>query len=84
MKVGFAVSRSVRKAVLRNRAKRLLRESYRTQKHLLAGTAPGPNRALTIVFMYSGAPDVSRKEVRYDSIENGVMKVLHEIADRLN
>ncbi|MGB2870069.1 MAG: ribonuclease P protein component [Bacteroidota bacterium] len=84
VKVGFAVSRSVRKAVLRNRAKRLLRESYRTQKHLLAGKLPAPNKALTIVFMYAGSPDVTRREVRYGSIEHGVAKVLNEIAGRLN
>jgi len=34
-KVGFAISSKVRKAVVRNRIKRWLREIYRKEKHIL-------------------------------------------------
>ena len=47
MQVGVGVSsRHFKKAVDRNRIKRLLRESYRTQKPLLNFTEPAPTKKI--------------------------------------
>ena len=54
MQVGVGVSsRHFKKAVDRNRIKRLLRESYRTQKQLLHFTETTPKQKL-LFFLYVG------------------------------
>lgn len=54
LQVGVGVSsRNFKKAVDRNRIKRLLRESYRTQKQLLAFTEPVPTQKV-LFFLYIG------------------------------
>ncbi len=52
---GFtASSRNFKKATDRNRIKRLLRESYRTQKHPLISVAESMNVKLSVFFIYTG------------------------------
>ena len=54
LKAGFAVSsKNFRKAVERNRVKRLMRESYRVQKNYLLEKLVTHNRQLAIFFIYT-------------------------------
>jgi len=55
VQAGVSVSKkSFKRAVARNRIKRLLREAYRLQKRTLLQTAATANRQLVVFFMYTG------------------------------
>lgn len=71
LKVGFSVSRSVRGAVQRNRFRRLLRESFRLNRHheSLVG--------VELVLMYTGAP---KARIGLADLETPVRQLLHEAA----
>lgn len=54
LKAGFAVSsKNFKKAVERNRVKRLMRESYRVQKNYLSEKLFSAGRQLVVFFIYT-------------------------------
>lgn len=69
-----APKRRLRHAVDRNRVKRLMRESYRTQKQRLYDTLKSRNQKLTISLSYSHT-DI----YEYHSIEKKVEKVIDKL-----
>jgi ribonuclease P protein component len=79
LKTGFtASSKSFKKAVDRNRIKRLMRESYRLQKHVLDEKIPA-GKELHLFFIYTGKelPD-------YDFIFEKTGAALKRIAKLIN
>jgi ribonuclease P protein component len=73
VKVAFTVSkRNFKRAVKRNRIKRLLREAYRKNKITLAA------ENLQIVILY-----ISKEIEDYSSIENKLIKGLDQIVNRI-
>jgi ribonuclease P protein component len=64
LQAGFTVStRHFKKAVDRNRIRRLMRESYRLQKNNLLNELQENHKSLTIFFIYTGNQLPEYKEV---------------------
>lgn len=53
--VGVTVAKRVGPAVVRNRIKRLMRESFRTHQHIIH--ALGLSRCMTLMLLYRGSTD---------------------------
>ena len=77
--VGFSVpKRLFRRAVDRNRLKRLLRESYRLQKHLLYDVLNQSGTRIALMFVY-----IATEELPYSKVEPAVSKALQKISVQL-
>ena len=79
LQAGFGVSSSqFKKAVHRNRIKRLCREAYRLQKNPLMEMLKAANKSLSIFFIYTG------KELPvYDEIYSKMGQALEEMGKRV-
>ena len=75
--MGFSVSRSVRNAVERNRARRWMKEAYRKNKLLLAGPS-GPASA-DVVFMLRVRGSLSRTLSSRSGVDQAVVALLKEL-----
>ena len=74
-----APSRTFRKAVMRNKVKRLLRESYRLEKpEFLASAALKGNR-VNLFFLYTDGIVLSQKE-----IQEKIKQLLSRLSEKLN
>ena len=67
-KAGFAVSKSVGKAVRRNKVKRWMRESYRTHKHLVGSH-------VEMVLLIREWDDT----LNYFSLKDSLVKIINDI-----
>lgn len=80
IKAAVGVSaRNFKKAVHRNRIKRLLRETYRTQNQFLYQTATSGKKNIAVFFLYIGKelPD-------YAMLQLAMSKILKKLSDKIN
>ncbi len=81
LQAGFSVStRNFKKAVDRNRVKRLMRESYRLQKQLLTDTLFAVNKQLSVFFIFTGneVPDYKLVFEKMTAVIKRFQKIAHE------
>ena len=78
VQVGFATGR-VRTAVLRNRLRRLLRETYRTHQYLLVDRFSPRPETLTVMVLFRGRPEAAASCIPHD-----LPRALEQVAARLS
>lgn len=66
VQVGFAAGRAARKAVVRNRIKRVMREVYRVHQHVLVDLFLCSDRCLTLMVLFRGDPSSARRCIPRD------------------
>jgi ribonuclease P protein component len=72
---GVSVSkRNFKKAVDRNRIKRMTREAYRTQKSPLVETLSDKNSTLAMMFLYIG-----RENIEYAELNKAINKAIRKL-----
>jgi ribonuclease P protein component len=84
VKVGFAVSRSIRESVARNRLRRFLREAYRINKQILLKAGIERAHKVELVLMCAPAAETNPKRLTYDSIERLVISLLTDVSRQLS
>jgi ribonuclease P protein component len=74
-----APSRTFRKAVMRNRVKRLLREGYRLEKPAFLANCPLQGFRVNLFFLYTDANVLPQKE-----IQEKIKHLLARLTEKLN
>ncbi len=80
--VGFSVSRSFKRAIDRNKAKRLMRESYRLSKPQLKSWAVLKKQSLDIVFIYLGSRTTPVAVGSFDAVYAAMRRLFTTISTR--
>ncbi|MDD1779424.1 MAG: ribonuclease P protein component [Candidatus Helarchaeota archaeon] len=79
IRVGYAVSKGIRKATLRNRIKRLMRESFRINNQDLVKRLCGIT-AIEIVFLYNSTKEITRNRPKFESINRSIANLCSTVA----
>ena len=83
LKTAFAVSRKSGNAVWRNRVKRLLRESFRNNKHELKSLVELKKTKLLVVFSPNAINQSNNKKIVLGDLLSDVVDLLGKIKEKL-
>jgi ribonuclease P protein component len=76
---GVKVSRNIKRAVDRNRIKRIVRETFRLNKTLLDNVSTKQNRITAILFFYTGEQQVLSRP-SFSHLRDDVINILNKIS----
>lgn len=82
-RVAFAVSKKVKPVVLKNRAKRLLREVYRLNKHKLIDLLSLKNKSIDMVMIFIADKELIKK-LKYIDVERDFLQLMEKILRVVN
>lgn len=83
VKFAVGVSKRAGKAVWRNRVKRLLRESYRLNKHSLFEKVKEANKELLVVFSPNSVNQKKHKHIKLDYIYDEVIHLIEQLGNSI-
>jgi ribonuclease P protein component len=83
VKIAVAVSTKAGKAVWRNRLKRLIKESYRLNKHTLLKKTIEKKICLLIIFSPNKLSETKNKKVYYKDIYSSVIELITKIEQQI-
>ena len=84
LRVGFSVSRSVRNAADRNRARRWLKEAYRRNRHILVNPATARSEPTDVVFMVRVRDRLLRSAGSHATFDQAIIALLKELCQHLS
>ncbi|MFC2139376.1 ribonuclease P protein component [Bacteroidota bacterium] len=79
VKCAFAVHKKSGKAVWRNRVKRLLRESYRLNKHSIIKKCVTQNCLLLLIFSLNSVNQQKKNKIKLKDLLPGAVDLLNQI-----
>lgn len=82
IKAAFAVHKRAGKAVWRNRVKRLLRESFRLNKHFMYDSLNLSERKLFIVFSPSTINERNTSKIKLNDVMPAVIDLMNKLLER--
>ncbi len=77
---GVLIPSSISRAVDRNRIKRLIRESYRTNKAIVGVTIKNPACCAALLFIYNQKNVPYKKSLKFSQIEEDMVKILNIVS----
>jgi ribonuclease P protein component len=82
VRMAAVVPKAAGKAVVRNRLKRLIRESYRHEKTILLSSGRPIDGALNIVFLWSPRTRVPTRDVTLATVRGEITGLLQKIREQ--
>jgi ribonuclease P protein component len=83
IKIAAAVSKKAGNAVWRNRAKRLIKESYRLNKNILLEKVLASKVQILLVFSPNRLSETSNKKIYLDDVSPGVVELMNKITQQI-
>jgi ribonuclease P protein component len=82
VRMAAVVPKVAGKATVRNRLKRLIRESYRHEKSILLSPGRQTGATLNVVFLWSPRTRVPAREITLATVRNEITGLLHKIKEQ--
>lgn len=84
IRAGFSVPRRiVKKAIDRNKVKRLMRESYRLNKDMISEDVNKSDFCLDILFVFRGKSDSKQRYLKLSDVQPDITRCLEQLRERI-